>query len=383
MASDAVLYSGLDTPAILVDLDKLEANIDAMAHITAEAGLKLRPHTKVHKSTYVSELQIKAGACGVSVSKLGEAAVYADAGQTDIMVVHPFYGDHKLAALKALVARADISCVVDSVAGAEGISEVGRGTDMKVPVLMKIDTGCKRFGVLPGDPALRMAKELGQIPGIELVGIITHECATGETSAEGVARLAFDSASVMAATARMLRKGGIEIRDVVAGATATARSLCRYASYFPEITEIHPGAYAFGDWVYVNSFSIPEDACAATIMVTVVSTPSPDRACIDGGYKTFGADPMLFMAARSGGLSSWSPSFGSVKDRPDIRVARLSEEIGILALNDPGNGVGVGDRLEILPNYISLAVNLHDTIYGIRNGVVEREIPVACRGMDH
>ena len=92
---------------------------------------------------------------------------------------------------------------------------------------------------------------------------------------------------------------------------------------------------------------------------------------------------MLFMAARSDGLSSWSPSYGSVKGRPDIRVARLTEEIGTLALSDAGNGVGIGDRLEILPNHISLAVNLHDTMYGIRNGAVEREIPIACRGIDY
>ena len=383
MASNAVLYSDLDTPAILVDLDKLKANIHAMAQVAADAGLRLRPHTKVHKGTYVSELQIEAGAIGVSVSKLGEAAVYADAEQRDIMVVHPFYGDHKLSALKALLSKADISCVVDSVEGAQGIAEVGRAADKKVPVLLKINTGCDRFGVLPGDPTLRMARELKQIPGIELVGIITHECVTGETSAGGVERAAYDSASVMSENARMLRKEGIQIKNVVAGSTPTARALCEYASTFPEITEIHPGAYVFGDWVYVNSFAMQEDACAATILATVITTPSPDRACIDGGYKTFGADPMLFMAARSGGLDSWSPSYGSVKGRPDIRVARLTEEIGILALSDRGNGVGIGDRLEILPNHISLAVNLHDTMYGIRNGAVEREIPIACRGMDY
>jgi D-serine deaminase-like pyridoxal phosphate-dependent protein len=92
---------------------------------------------------------------------------------------------------------------------------------------------------------------------------------------------------------------------------------------------------------------------------------------------------MLFMAARSGELDSWSPSYGSVRGRPDVKVARLTEEIGILALDDPSNGVGIGDRLEILPNHISLAVNLHDRMYGIRSGAVEREIAITCRGLDY
>lgn len=382
MSSNGVPFSSLETPAILVDMDKLEANISAMARMTAEAGFKLRPHTKCHKTTYIAELQVRAGACGVSVSKLSEAGVYADARIRDVMIVHPFYGDHKLGALKDLMTRAEISCVVDSIKGAEGLSHVGLAIDKKIPVLLKIDTGLRRFGVRPGEPALKMARELSQIRGIELVGILAHEHAFRETSAEAIARLAFESASVMSRTANMLRKEGMQIDHVVTGATTTARALCRYASYLPDITEIHPGAYVFGDWMYMNRWAITEDACAATVLVTVVSTPTPDRACIDAGSKTLSADPLLFMATEPGRLSRWRPRFGSVKGRPDIKLVRLTEEAGILAVSDRGKGVSIGDRLEILPNHISLAVNLHDLIYGVRNGLVEREIPVLCRGMD-
>ena len=381
MVSKDVLYPDLDTPAVLVDLDKLQGNIDAMAGMAAEAGIKLRPHTKVHKGTYVSELQIAAGAIGVSVSKLSEAAVYADAGQSDIMVVHPFYGHHKLKALHALHARADISCVVDSVEGARAIGEVGAASNKDVPVLLKINTNCNRFGVSPGEPTLRAAQELDRVPGVELVGIITHESAMSLPSARAVKGIAYESASIMSESAQSLREIGIGIEHVVAGSTPTSGALCEYASDFPEITEIHPGAYVFGDRGYVSAFGIQEEACAATILVTVVSTPAADRACVDGGYKTFGADPMLFTAAKVGGLGSWSPSYGSVIGRSGIGVDRLTEEIGVLTLSDPGS-VSIGERLEILPNHISLAVNLHDTIYGIRNGEVEREIPVLCRGMD-
>ena len=378
-----VLYPELDTPAVLVDLDKLQANIDSMAGMAAEAGIKLRPHTKVHKGTYISDLQIAAGAIGVSVSKLGEAAVYADAGQSDIMVVHPFYGHHKLKALRALHTRADISCVVDSLEGARAIGEVGEAADRNVPVLLKINVNVNRFGVSPGEPTLRVAQEIDLIQGIDLVGIITHESAMSLPSVEAVKRIAYESASIMSESARSLRKAGIGIEHVIAGSTPTASALCEYASDFPDITEIHPGAYVFGDRGYLSAFGIQEEACSATILVTVVSTPAEDRACVDGGYKTFGADPMLFTAARVGGLDSWSPTYGSVVGRPGVIVSRLTEEIGILTLSDHDGRVSIGERLEILPNHISLGVNLHDTIYGMRNGEVEREIPVLCRGMDY
>ncbi len=383
MVRKDVLYPELDTPAVLVDLDKLQANIDSMAGMAAEAGIKLRPHTKVHKGTYISDLQIAAGAIGVSVSKLGEAAVYADAGQSDIMVVHPFYGHHKLKALHALHARADMSCVVDSVQGAKAIGEVGEASDKNVPVLLKINVNVNRFGVSPGEPTLRTAQEIDRIPGIELVGIITHESAMSLPSADAVKRIACESASIMSESVRSLREAGIGIEHVIAGSTPTASALCEYASDFPDITEIHPGAYVFGDRGYVSAFGIQEEACSATILVTVVSTPAEDRACIDGGYKTFGADPMLFTAAKVGGLDSWSPTYGSVVGRPGVSVSRLTEEIGILTLGDHDGRVSIGERLEILPNHISLAVNLHDRIYGVRSGEVEREIPVLCRGMDY
>ncbi len=384
MAKSSDSISSLDTPAILIDLDKLEANINAMAHMVKEAGLRLKPHNKIHRTAYISELQIKAGACGVSVSKIGEATILFDAGIKNITVVHPFYGDHKLSKLKdLLLANADITYVVDSVKGATAISQVGMGIGRKVPVLLKINTSVNRFGTLPGEPTLNMVKELIQIPGIEFDGILTHEGSWGEPSAEGVERVAFESVSAMSASANMLRKEGIKVKDVVVGSTPTVRASCRHASYFPEITEVQPGAYVLGDQIYMNTFAMTEDTCSATVLVTVVSKPTPDHICIDGGYKTFSADPLLVFAERAGGLANWTPTYGTVKGHPDIKVGRLTEEIGILTLSDSRKEINIGDRLEILPNHMSLAVNLHDRMYGIRNGAVEREIPVVCRGVDY
>jgi len=386
-----VPYPSLDTPAILVDMDKLEANINRMAHMTSEAGFKLRPHTKIHKSMYIPELQIKAGACGVSVSKLSEAAYYVDAGIKGVEIVHPFYGDHKLKALKAIVEKGDVECVIDSIKQAEGISQVGLAVGRKIPVLLKIITpnNLTRFGVLPGEPALKMAKELVQMPGIELAGIMGHESAwtalakSEVPGKEVIEKLAYYVMTVISDTAKMLKKEGIPIKDVVVGATPTARFLCRYAPDFPEITEIHPGGYVFGDWMYIVAYAVTEEECAASILTTVVSTPTSNRACIDGGAKTFSADPLMIRGTLSGDKASWKPTFGSIKGRPDVKLTAVTEEIGILTLTDPNKGLTIGERLEIIPNHVSFAVNLKDKIYGVRNGRVEVEIPVVCRGMDY
>lgn len=366
-------------------MDKLEANIKEMAHLAAAARVKLRPHCKSHKSPYICKLQVLEGAIGISASKLSEAAVMADEGIEDIMIVHPFYGEHKLERLKRLLnkPKVKVSVVVDMIEQAKGISEVGQEVGRKVPVLLKIDIGNKRFGCLSGEPALNMARGLSQVPGIELVGILAHNSAFGERTAEGVAKMAYESAAVAAETARMLKREGLRIEIVAAGETATARAICRDVVEFPEIIEIHPGGYVFGDWMYINAFCKTEDTCSATVLTTVVSTPTPDRAAIDAGAKTLGLDPLLHLRWKPDYFIDGYPSYGSIKGRPDLRLARLSEEIGVVSVTNPKKGLNVGDRLEILPNHIGYAVSLHDTMYGIRNGVVEREIPILCRGKDY
>lgn len=391
MVKENALYAELDTPAILVDMDKMEANIKKMAEMTSKAGLKLRPHTKIHKSMYIPELQVKAGACGVSVSKLSEAAYYVNAGIKGVEIVHPFFGAHKLKTLKAIVEKGDVGCVVDNIEQAEGISQVGVAVGKKIPVLLKImiSGNLRRFGVLPGEPALKVARELTQMPGIEFAGIMGHESAwtaLSQSSApckEDVDKLAYQAMTVISEAAKLLKKEDIPIKDGVIGATPTAAELCKIAPQFPEVTEIHPGGYVFGDLMYVTAYERTEEECAATILTTVISTPTADRACIDAGAKTCSVDPLMVRGTLSGDKASWVPTFGAIKGRPDVKVTALTEEIGVLSFTDPNKGLTVGERLEIIPNHVSFAVNLKDKIYGIRNGEVEVEIPIVCRGMDY
>jgi D-serine deaminase-like pyridoxal phosphate-dependent protein len=385
MMTDKVSYASIDTPAILVNLDKLEANISEMAQLAKQAGIGLVPHSKCHKSPYICRLQTAEGAKGISVSKMSEAEVLVDEGLKDIEVVHPIIGEHKFNTFRKLFSIPDVTlkATVDMMEQAEGLSQIGQALNRKVPVLLKINTGLNRFGVLPGKPALEMAKKLANLPGIELIGILAHESCFGERTAEGVERLTFEHTAVVAKTATMLQNEGINIKTVAIGATPSAKIICRSMKYFPEITEVHPGAYVLGDLMYTNAFAMTEDRCAATVLTTVLNTTCPGRASIDAGAKTLGVDALGQISWKPDYLFEGRPSYGSVRGRPDIRVEALHEEIGILRLTDPKNGVHIGDRLEILPNHVSFAVALHDTMYGVRNGRVEMEIPILLRCKDY
>ena len=382
MMQNDILLPNIDTPAVLLDLDKLEANIKEMSRWADEAGLKLRPHTKVHESPEIAKMQIEAGAIGISVATLPVAENMAEAGIEDIMVVHPFYGQHKLEQFKRLLNRPNLklSVVVDMIEQAEAISQVAQAVGKEVPVLLKVDTGAGRFGVPPGEPTLNMAKRLRQVPAIKFMGIYVHESSLSKKTTAEVERIAFEVASIMAETARMLKTEGIAVQDVVTGASPTFRSACRYEKYFPEITEVHPGTMVIGDLTHMYSFSLTEDAIALTVLTTVVSTPTPDRAVIDAGFKTFTRDPVLALRGNPNCFRNGMPRYGLVKGRPDLWLGRLSAEVGIILLTDPKASVCIGDRLEIIPNNATVVISMHDEIYGVRKGAIERVIQIS-RGL--
>ena len=159
MKQGAFPYIELDTPAILINLDRLEANIKEMSDMADAAGVKLRPHTKVHQAAEIAKMQIEAGAGGIEVGNVGQAESMAEEGIEDIVIAHPFSGTHKLEILKRLLIekRAKLTVVVDMIEQAEQLSMLGRQIDRQIFIHLKIDTGIDRFGVLPGKPLLEMA----------------------------------------------------------------------------------------------------------------------------------------------------------------------------------------------------------------------------------
>ena len=385
MTEPKMPYPSLNTPAVLIDLNTLEANIKEMSKLAAEAGIRLRPHVKVHENVSIAKVQIEKGACGVEVGVVEQAEAMAEQGIEDIIIAHPaFYGGPKGEILKKLLnkPRLKLAVVVDMLEQAEIISQMAQAVGKKARVLIKIDLGRgSRFGILPGEPVLNLAKQLRQLPDIDLIGIYGHEMGAKPTL-EGKDEAAFEAASIMTENAKLLKKEGIAIDHVSVGASPTFRSSCRFMKEgkFPEITEIHPGQCVIGDIMYMRSGGNTREACAVTVLTTVMSTAHPDWAIIDAGYKTFGADSLIAHRDVPGFFWNGRPSFGSVQGRPDLWLGRISAETSCLYYTDPGRKLSFGERLEIVPNNATLVINIHDQIYGVRNGEVEQVISVTGRG---
>lgn len=378
--------SALDTPAVIVYLDVLEANIAEMSRLAAEARVKLRPHTKIHECPDIAKLQIAGGACGIEVGTVERAVCMAEAGIDDILIAHPFYGDQRLHILRQLLQKPGLklTVMVDMIEQADPISRLGEAIDRTIPVLLKINTGGDRFGVRPGEPALGLTKQLCRLPRLSFAGIYAHESG-GKPTKESQDHLAFEVATMMVETTRLLTKAGIPVPHVSVGASPTLRATCSLlkGGRFPEITEIHPGHCVMVDMWHVKALVSPREACAAAVVCTVMSTVDPRYVVIDAGYKTFGADSLIQYRDLPGFFWQGRPSYGSVQGRPDLWIGRLSAEAaGVQYMESdiaPDRRFRIGDRLEVVPNNATLVISMQEKIYGVRNDMVERVFSVAGR----
>jgi D-serine deaminase-like pyridoxal phosphate-dependent protein len=354
----------LPTPSVLVDLDVLESNVRGMQARAREAGLKLRPHAKTHKSPEVGRLQLAAGAAGLTLAKTSEAEVFAALGFEDIFLGYPVYGADKARRLLALSDRIRLAVGVDSEAGAKSLGDVFHAAGRRLPVRLKIDCGYHRVGVAP-EEAVAMARRVAALPGIELAGVFTHggQGYSGRTPEE-VAEAGHLEGRVVAAAAEAIRAAGLPVAEVSLGSTPTARAGMSERG----VTETRPGTYVYNDFSQVQLGSCRLEDCAMTIVATVVSSPAPDRAVVDAGSKTLSNDP----------LRPDGPGHGAILGRRS-RLARLSEEHGVIAV-EPGESFAVGERVRILPNHACIVSNLHDRLVAVRRGRVEGQITVAARG---
>lgn len=386
MSEKQMTVSAIETPAVIVYMDVLESNIAEMSRLAREAGVRLRPHTKIHECPEIAAMQIAAGACGIEVGAIDRALCMADAGIPDILIAHPFYGEQKLALLRRLLEKPGLklTLVVDMEEQAEAISRTGEALGRTIPVLIKVNTGGDRFGVFPGEPALELARQLLRLPGISFEGLYTHESG-GKPTPESLGEVARETATLAVQTARLLAKEGIPVRHLSVGASPTLRATCDLLGEgeFREITEIHPGHCTIGDIWHVRALANPREACAAAVLCTVMNAVHPGHVMIDAGYKTFGADSLIQYRDMPGFYWQGKPSFGSVQNRPDLWLGKISAESAALQYMDPdldpGKRLRIGDRLEIVPNNATLAISMQQRIYGVRNGVVEHIFAVAGR----
>lgn len=358
--------SEIDTPALLVDLDVMERNLARVADYCRANDLRLRPHTKTHKSPLVGRLQLESGAVGLTVAKVGEAEVMTATGTPDLLLHYPPIGRSKLERLMEVARKTRVTVALDSVAAARQLSDAARSSRLEVGVLAEVDVGLGRVGVAPGEELVQLAESIARLPHLTFEGITFYPGHIKDTGERGTAQLEELGRLVQSMLAD-LRRAGFAVNVVSGGSTPTLFRSHRVRG----LNEIRPGTYVFNDLNTVRSGGCTLEDCAAAVLVTVVSTARKGQIIVDGGSKTFSSDRSLIAGDNT---------FGRVVEAPEAEFRQMNEEHGYVDITRTEREFPVGDRLRIIPNHICTAVNLHEQVYGIRGQTVEKTWNVEARG---
>ncbi|MCC7495151.1 MAG: alanine racemase [Fimbriimonadaceae bacterium] len=354
----------LETPGLICDLDITERNLRAMQSAADAGGVGLRPHIKTHKTPALAKWQLELGACGLTCAKLGEAEVMADeAGCTDLFIAYSLLGADKAARLRALQERAEVRVSVVSLAQAEILSAALGGAPVKVR--LNVDTGLDRDGMTAAR-AVADAQRIAALPGIELIGVFTHEGQAHKGhNFDEVKAIGRQAAQQLVDVAAALRAAGLPCDEVAPGGTPTAADLASY----PGVTEVRPGTYLFYDMMCVECMDLTAADCGLRVLTTVVDLPAERRVIVDGGSKTFFNDQ----------FASWGRAM--CVEHPDLRLEKCSEEHGHAEWRGEGAPpVKLGDRLTWIPSHVCPVVNLFDEMTAVRGEEVVDTLRISARG---
>ncbi len=343
----------LETPCIVVDVARVEANlVRAQRHADAN-GYALRPHIKTHKIPRFAQRQLELGAVGITAQKLGEAEVMADAGIGDIFVPYNIIGAKKLARLVALNGRVKLAVTADSPDTVAGYAAAFAVESMPLTVLVECDTGGGRCGLQSPAQALALARQIAMAPGLRFGGLMTYPKLGKFVETD---RWLGDAKA-------LLEEAGFEVPVVTAG-----NSPDMWHGPDRVVTERRPGTYIYFDRSQVSFGAASFDDCALTVLTTVVSRPTATRVVVDAGSKSLSSD--LF----------GQTGHGAVLGHEEIVIAALSEEHGVIELPEPSDWPRIGDRLRIVPNHVCVVSNLFDAVQLVSaDGTIET-VPVAARG---
>jgi D-serine deaminase-like pyridoxal phosphate-dependent protein len=344
----------LTTPALLLDLPVLRANLGFMAEHMRDSETALRAHVKVHKSPHIARLEVDAGAIGVGCATVWEAIVMARAGIRDVFVINEIVGSEPVRALALLAREADAKVAVDDAVQVERLSAAATAAGSTIGVLIDVDEGMHRCGVTTADEAIALARRIDAASGLRFLGLTGYEghCSL-EFDAEKRHAMARDAMATLTGIAAQLAANGLPCAIVSAAGTGTWETTSRY----PGVTEIQPGSYATMDGHHRGLD--PRFGWAVTVLSSVISR-RPDHIVLDAGSKTVGA------------------SHGVLKDLP-YEVYRFDEEHAIFTIDDTCS-LGVGDRVEILCNYTPFAIGYFEAYHVIDNDRVVDVWPVMPRG---
>ena len=354
---------GLDTPALVVDLDVVDANNHGLIDHLSARGVALRPHFKTHKSVAIARMQLEAGARGITVGTLGEAEVLAAAGIGDLFLAYPLWAvGPKAARVRALHGFSHMAIGIDSVAGAERLAVAVGGVGPALRVLIEIDSGGRRTGVDSPGTARRVA-EGARTLGLEVVGVFTHG-GHGYAGADARAAAAIDEVRTLSEAAVALRGAGFACEIVSAGSTPTM-----WDAAAGEVNEVRAGTYVLGDRQQATLGAIGFGDVALHVASTVVSTAVPGQVVIDAGAKTLTKDRAAYLIGH-----------GLLPAYPDAVIERVNDFHGIVRVPPGTRAPHLGEVVAIAPNHVCPVIDLFDEFVAVRGEVVIGNWPVDARG---
>jgi D-serine deaminase-like pyridoxal phosphate-dependent protein len=352
----------IETPALVVDLDSFERNLDRMADATK--GIRLRPHAKSHKCATIAKAQIARGAVGICCQKTDEAAAFVEAGIADVLVTNEVVAPAKIARLVHLAKRATIGVLVDAQSAVAALAEAAARAHVVLDVYIEIDVGAHRCGVAPGAAAVELAHAIVRAPGLRLRGMQAYQGAAQHLRDPAARRAAVAQAVDDAWSTRELIVGAGLSCDLVTGAGTGTWQLERDSGVYDEL---QPGSYVFMDADYGRNLAAADELRfeqSLFVLASVISAPAPERAVVDAGLKAFSFDSGL----------------PRVHARRGAEYVKASAEHGVLRVGADAPPVALDERVWLVPGHCDPTVNLYDFIVGVRNDVVEVVWPIEARG---
>ena len=358
----------LNTPAILLDLDSMERNLERYAHAASQHGKLIWPMIKTHKSLELAALQQQYGADGFLCGTLDEAEALAEKGYTNLMYAYPVATDCSIRRVIQLSRKCRFITRIDSVEAAALLNRAAEASGTVVNYTVILNSGLNRFGILPGEAA-GLVQELQKYRFLRYLGISTHPGHVyAARSSEEVPACAQDEKAAIETAAEALKAIGMPPEIVSSGSTPT---------FFPslsvkELQILHPGNYIFHDAIQMSIGVTEERDCALFVLASVISHPQKDVFICDAGAKCLGLD-------QGAHGNSAVKGYGVIRDHPELSLYGLSEEVGKIHVNAPTD-LKIGDRICIIPNHSCSSANLTSYYIGIRGDIVDHLIPVDIRG---
>lgn len=359
--------SELDTPALCIDLDLMEANIRAMSSLIAAEGKNWRPHIKGNKTPEIAQQMIEAGAIGVTSAKTSEAEVFMRAGITDILIANQIIGEQKLHRVVDMCQIGSPLVAIDHFVQAEALSDLCRLADVKCRVLVDLDVGMNRAGIRPGPDAFELAKGVDSLSHVELVGIMGYEGHLVRVEDQNKKETQIRNAmSLLEELRDRMLAAGMCCDIVSAGGTGTYQ----ITATCPAITELQCGGGIFGDPFYQEQCQVTGLQEAIQLIATVTSRPCLERGVLDIGRKTTGVQyhPLKVTSTVEG------------RRLPDVQVMQSSAEHTTMKLGADSQSLVIGDRVITVPGYMDMTTMLHEKFYGLRNDLVEQVWEITARG---